>query len=317
MPDPALQAYLASKYLSGPKADAILARVGGDEGHKKKKKKRKRDDDSSAAGSGTGLRLVDDDEERRAARNDGDEDDMADAQVVEGSKQSKFSRSAFSQVSGIVQLDREEEDPPAPDELPQIAGGSEELIAAAAASASSRRAPSKSQQQQQPTEEDDLQFQTVYRDASGRKIDLRAEEEARKAAEAEKRRKDEERKTWGMGVKQKQDQARARERLREEATTSFARDANDKRMNDTLRAMERSDDPALSFLTKKRTPASSAPAKPKYKGPAPPPNRFGIAPGYRWDGVDRSTGFERMYFQKINERKRRDASALAYDQDDL
>ncbi|CAD6966802.1 unnamed protein product, partial [Tilletia controversa] len=93
--------------------------------------------------------------------------------------------------------------------------------------------------------------------------------------------------------------------------------ADDKRMNDTLRSIERADDPALAFLTKKRPTASSTPAKPKYKGPPPPPNRFGIQPGYRWDGVDRSTGFERMYFQKLNERKRRDASARAYDQDDL
>ena len=39
---------------------------------------------------------------------------------------------------------------------------------------------------------------------------------------------------------------------------------------------------------------------PKCKFPATE-NRFGIYPGYRWDGVDRSNGYERRWFERENE----------------
>lgn len=80
--DPALQAYLASKYLSGAKADAILARHAGDsiDGQKLRKKKKRKVDDSGAGGmrvgSGSGLMIADDDGGWAQARDDEAEDDV-------------------------------------------------------------------------------------------------------------------------------------------------------------------------------------------------------------------------------------------------
>ena len=41
--------------------------------------------------------------------------------------------------------------------------------------------------------------------------------------------------------------------------------------------------------------------KPQYTGRPAPPSRFGIKPGHRWDGVDRSNGYEKQYFGKMSE----------------
>lgn len=143
--------------------------------------------------------------------------------------------------------------------------------------------------------------ETIYRDASGRIINVamkraearkKAEEEAAKAAveiEAQK------------GDVQRAQQAQRREELAEAKFLPVARYADDTDLNEELKEKDRWNDPAAQFLTKKKQ-GKSVTGKPLYAGPAMP-NRYGIRPGYRWDGVDRGNGFEKDYFAAQNRRK--------------
>ena len=143
--------------------------------------------------------------------------------------------------------------------------------------------------------------ETIYRDASGRIINLamkraearqKAEEEAAKAAaeiEAQK------------GDVQRVQLAKRKEELAEAKFLPVARYADDEDLNDELKEKDRWNDPAAEFLSKKKQ-GKSVTGKPLYAGPAMP-NRYGIRPGYRWDGVDRGNGFEKEYFAAQNKRK--------------
>jgi pre-mRNA-splicing factor CWC26 len=90
--------------------------------------------------------------------------------------------------------------------------------------------------------------------------------------------------------------------------------STDERMNQELKDIQRASDPALGYLTKK--PANKGPQKPTYKGSFPP-NRFKIRPGYRWDGVERSNGFESKYYQKKHQRGQRQEEMDAWGKEDM
>ncbi|MCJ1277962.1 Pre-mRNA-splicing factor cwc26 [Puttea exsequens] len=143
--------------------------------------------------------------------------------------------------------------------------------------------------------------ETIYRDASGRIINVqmkraearrKAEEEAAKAAAALEAQK---------GDVQRAEKKARKSKLEEAKFMTVARYANDKELNEELKETTIWNDPAAGFLTEKKT-GKSVSGKPLYKGPAAP-NRYGIRPGHRWDGVDRGTGFEKEWFAVRNRKE--------------
>ncbi|KAG7125433.1 Pre-mRNA-splicing factor cwc-26 like protein [Verticillium longisporum] len=153
--------------------------------------------------------------------------------------------------------------------------------------------------------------ETVYRDATGRRVDvsMRRAEARRAAAEAEEREKERQAKIAPKGDVQAAAAKARREALEDAKTMAFARGADDDDMNREMKGKERWNDPMAQFMqTDTATTTTGGKAKkgknrPIYTGGAPP-NRYGIRPGYRWDGVDRSNGFEGERFKAINRRER-------------
>lgn len=145
--------------------------------------------------------------------------------------------------------------------------------------------------------------ETIYRDASGRIINVAMKRaEARKAEEA-KREKEEAAREALLGDVQRQDRDARRQQLQEAKTMPVARTVEDESMNEDMKSQQRWNDPAAGFLTKPTGGGISGTGKPLYRGSFQP-NRYGIRPGHRWDGVDRGNGFEKEWFASRNRKGR-------------
>ncbi|ANB12140.1 Bud13p [Sugiyamaella lignohabitans] len=159
---------------------------------------------------------------------------------------------------------------------------------------------------------------TIYRDASGRVIDLAAQNNEKAKQEAlEKVKKEARQRERQLGAVQKLNQEAHRQQLSEAGTSSINIHADDRELNEEQKSQYRFNDPAARFSrsVKQQKEQShgqtrtSATGLPNYRGPYNP-NRFNIPPGVKWDGVDRSNGFEALYLKKQNER--REKKALSY-----
>nr|POE76695.1 pre-mrna-splicing factor cwc26 [Quercus suber] len=161
--------------------------------------------------------------------------------------------------------------------------------------------------------------ETIYRDASGRIINVamkRAELRAKADEEARKKREKEE---SSKGDVQRREKEEKRQQLEEAKIMKVARYADDQQLNDELKERERWNDPMAFMSGNKKSAKANKKGGRKmtgktYQGPSEP-NRYGLRPGWRWDGVDRGNGFERKWFAARNKQKDRQDLEYAWQVD--
>uniref|UniRef100_A0A2K6UUS6 BUD13 homolog n=1 Tax=Saimiri boliviensis boliviensis TaxID=39432 RepID=A0A2K6UUS6_SAIBB len=177
----------------------------------------------------------------------------------------------------------------------------------------------KKQDQETMAFEAEFQYaETVFRDKSGRKRNLKLERlEQRRKAEKDSER-DELYAQWGKGLAQSRQQQQNVEDAMKEMQKPLARYIDDEDLDRMLREQEREGDPMANFIKKNKAKENkNKKVRPRYSGPAPPPNRFNIWPGYRWDGVDRSNGFEQKRFARLASKKAVEELAYKWSVEDM
>ena len=98
-------------------------------------------------------------------------------------------------------------------------------------------------------EEAEAAQETVYRDASGRKIDMKLARAEAARKKREKEEKDAQKMEWGKGLVQRQEQEKRRTQLEKNKSLPFSRHADDTELNEELMARDMWNDPAAAFLT--------------------------------------------------------------------
>lgn len=162
---------------------------------------------------------------------------------------------------------------------------------------------------------------TVFRDKSGKRRNIKEERLEQREMESKKADEEEKYMKWGKGLAQQDMQQKMVDETVHEMSKPLARYKDDEDLDAMLKEQDREGDPMLAYMKKKKakenTGGRAKPEKPRYRGPQPPLNRYSIWPGYRWDGVDRSNGFEKEYFSKQSNKKAVEAMRYKWSVEDM
>ena len=159
-----------------------------------------------------------------------------------------------------------------------------------------------------------FKVQSIHRNKeTGQIRDFKKEAEEKEIKDREKMKEEKKFQELSAGLKQTKEAKEKIESDLYEMNKPFARYEDDEDRDKLLKEKELLDDPMLDYMRKKKAKKEKELAlkegkeyKPKlnYRGPtAAPLNRFNIDPGHRWDGVDRSNGFEKRYFDMITSKE--------------
>ena len=150
---------------------------------------------------------------------------------------------------------------------------------------------------------------TIYRDKDGKIISNDSMGELMLSSKDKLRKMNEKRlNMWSQGVVQTQQKQKSRgiEELKAEKDG----EEYDKAIDEEYKTASRFGDPISEIRKHQRGKATEKDKRilwsrkifPPCKFEAPP-NRFDIMPGHKWDGVDRSNGFEERYLDEANQQK--------------
>jgi pre-mRNA-splicing factor CWC26 len=189
------------------------------------------------------------------------------------------------------------------------------------------------QQQEKDGGEPPAEQQTIYRDATGRRIDVSAKHAEARQAEIEKEKERQRERENAMGDVQRKMREERKQEVEDARFLTVARGVDDEAMNDDLKKAERWGDTMAGYIAQTRAEEDAAAGggrgerskvalnkgaknqKKTYRGAAPP-NRYGIVPGWRWDGVDRGNGFEKEWFQARSKSKRNEELSYQWQMDE-